>query len=105
MKIEYPRVPIIALTATANERVKQDVISNLGIRNCVILSQSFNRANLRYEIRPKTKNTLADISSFIQSEYADACGIVYCLSKAQCENTAKALRDNYGIAAMHYHAG
>jgi superfamily II DNA helicase RecQ len=105
LKADFPGVPVLALTATANGRVKQDVIQNLGIQGCAVLTQSFNRSNLRYEVRPKTKNVLSDISHFIASEHAGECGIIYCLSKRQCEETAKKLQDDYNIAARHYHAG
>jgi superfamily II DNA helicase RecQ len=107
LKRDYPGVPLMALTATANRRVKQDVISNLGIRDCLVLTQSFNRPNLRYEVRPKgsVRAVLTEIARIITEDHAGKCGIVYCLSQRQCEDTAQHLRNEHGIKAMHYHAG
>ncbi|GAA99436.1 uncharacterized protein L969DRAFT_23304 [Mixia osmundae IAM 14324] len=105
IKREYPGVPIMALTATANERVKQDVITSLGINDCLVLSQSFNRPNLRYEVRPKGKLIIKDISDLIKRDFAGLCGIIYCLSKKQCEDIAEALKTQHGVKAHHYHAG
>lgn len=96
---------MMALTATANDRVKADVKDILGLgKDCVTLSQSFNRSNLYYEIRKKGSQALADIAAFIQNEHKDECGIVYCISRRACEENADKLRDRYGIAASHYHA-
>ncbi|GAA5871760.1 hypothetical protein JCM8547_008135 [Rhodosporidiobolus lusitaniae] len=105
LKRDYPGVPLIALTATANSRVKTDVMTNLCMSNPVMLTQSFNRANLRYHVRKKTKNVLADIADFIEQGHREESGIVYCSSKKQCEETAQRLRQQYKIKAMHYHAG
>ncbi|GAA5954091.1 hypothetical protein JCM10213_007118 [Rhodosporidiobolus nylandii] len=105
LKRDYPGVPLIALTATANDRVKQDVMTNLSMSSPVMLTQSFNRANLRYEVRKKGKNVLADIADFIKTHHAGECGIIYCSSKKQCEDTADRLKSQYKIKAMHYHAG
>ncbi|GAA5983940.1 hypothetical protein JCM11641_001401 [Rhodosporidiobolus odoratus] len=105
LKRDYPGVPLIALTATANDRVKQDVMVNLGMDSPEMLTQSFNRANLRYEVRKKGKNVLADIADFIKEQHAGECGIIYCSSKKACEDTAERLRTQYKVQAMHYHAG
>jgi superfamily II DNA helicase RecQ len=104
LKRDYPGVPLIALTATANSRVKTDVMTNLQMHNPVMLTQSFNRANLRYHVKKKSKNILADIADFIQQSHQGECGIIYCSSKKQCEDTAQRLRSQYKIKAMHYHA-
>ncbi|GAA5830045.1 hypothetical protein JCM11251_006855 [Rhodosporidiobolus azoricus] len=105
LKRDYPGIPLIALTATANERVKKDVMTNLGMANPVLLSQSFNRANLEYHVKKKGKNVLSDIADFIRSKHDGESGIIYCSSKKQCEDTASRLRTDYKIQAMHYHAG
>lgn len=106
LKREYPGVPIMALTATANETVKDDIINVLGIQNCVVLSQSFNRANLHYEVvEVGGKARLADMASFIKTEYDGQCGIIYCLSKAACEDVAAKLRTEHNVKAQHYHGG
>lgn len=95
----------MALTATANERVKADVKDILGLgKDCVTLSQSFNRSNLFYEIRRKGPQALTDLAAFIMDEHKDECGIIYCLSRRSCEETADKLRDRFGLAASHYHA-
>jgi hypothetical protein len=104
LKKDFPRIPLIALTATANDRVKQDVMVNLGMKSPLVLSQSFNRKNLKYEVRPKTKTILADIATFISGSFRGKCGIIYCQSKKQCEDTADKLRKDYKIRAAHYHA-
>ena len=103
----FPGVPVMALTATATENVKYDVIHNLGMDGCDVFTQSFNRPNLTYSIIPKAKGNrvLEDIAGKIKALYRDQSGIVYCLSRATCEKVAKKLKDDHGIMAMHYHAG
>ena len=104
---QFPGVPVIALTATATENVKIDVIHNLGIKNCETFSQSFNRPNLNYEVRSKTKakDVLENIANTINRSYKGQSGIIYCLSRKNCEDIAKKLREQYNIMAHHYHAG
>jgi len=104
LKRDYPNVPMIALTATANDRVKQDVTTNLAMERPLMLQQSFNRANLRYHVRKKTKHILSDIADFVRTNHAGECGIIYCSSKKQCEDTAERLRREHKVRAMHYHA-
>lgn len=94
----------MALTATANAKVRRDVISRLGITNCVELVQSFNRPNLHYELRKKGKGVVTDIANYIRSHHHEQTGVIYCLSRAKCEDVAKELRDKHGITARHYHA-
>lgn len=104
---QFPDVPVIALTATATESVKLDVIHNLGIKNCETFSQSFNRPFLFYEVRSKTKakDVLESIANTISTLYSGQSGIIYCLSRKNCENIATKLRETYNIMAHHYHAG
>ncbi|CAO1623178.1 unnamed protein product [Sympodiomycopsis kandeliae] len=105
LRQEYPQVPVMAMTATANSRVKADVVSSLGIKGCKVLAQSFNRANLRYEVREKNqKNVIQDIAKFIQASHKGQCGIVYCLSRRACEEVAEKLTRDHGLQAQHYHA-
>lgn len=104
LKRDYPNIPLIALTATANSRVKTDVMTNLSMSDPVVLSQSFNRANLRYYVKPKTKGLMQDIADFIKTNHRGECGIIYCSSKKQCEDTAAKLRSDFKIPAQHYHA-
>lgn len=104
LKEQYPDVPIIALTATANNRVQEDIVATLRMRDPLKLQRSFNRPNLKYEVRSKTKNIIQDIATFIRAGHMQSCGIIYCSSKKQCEDTADKLRTDYRIAAKHYHA-
>ena len=97
----------MALTATANESVIKNIIERLGISNCVLLRQSFNRPNLYYEVREKKKKTtlIGEIAEFIGTRHANQTGIVYCFSRNECEEVAQVLRDQHGFKAQHYHAG
>lgn len=104
-KTKFPSVPIMALTATANPRVQADIIHNLKITECVKFTQSFNRPNLRYTILPKNKGTELEIVSFISTRHAGQSGIIYCLSKKDCEAMASRLQGKYKINAAYYHAG
>lgn len=92
LKEQYPNVPFMALTATANHRVREDVLRNLNILNCLKFSQSFNRQNLRYYIKRKGKNVLQDMVSFINSNYPKQSGIIYCLSRKNCEKLTDSLQ-------------
>ncbi|KNG83175.1 recQ family helicase MusN [Aspergillus nomiae NRRL 13137] len=107
LRAQLPGVPMMALTATATENVKVDVIHNLKMEGCDIFTQSFNRPNLTYEVRQKKKGNelLASIADTIKSSYNNKSGIVYCLSRDTCQKVAKSLRDDYRIKAEHYHAG
>ncbi|MBQ9255247.1 MAG: DNA helicase RecQ [Bacteroidales bacterium] len=99
-------VPIIALTATATEKVKQDILKNLDIPEADVFVASFNRENLYYEIRPKPtdeKQLLKQIIAFIK-ENEHKSGIIYCLSRKKVEEVAELLNLN-NIKALPYHAG
>ncbi len=98
-----PNVPLIALTATATPKVQSDILKNLKMNDAKVFKDSFNRANLYYEVRPKTKNVLKDIIRFIK-ENEGKSGIVYCLSRKKVEEVAEVLQVN-GIKALPYHAG
>lgn len=106
IRAKFPGVPVMALTATATENVKVDVMHNLKMSGCEIFTQSFNRPNLTYEVRAKGKNeeVLADIANIITKSYRNQCGIVYCLSRKTCETVAERLQEK-DITAEHYHAG
>jgi len=101
---QFPGVPIIALTATATQLVRTDVVANLGIQGCRQFSQSFNRPNLSYTVLPKSKGVINNIAELIKERYARKCGIIYCLSRKSCEQVAERL-SGLGISAFHYHAG
>ncbi len=96
-------IPIIGLTATATPKVQEDILKNLGIQDANTFKASFNRPNLYYEIRPKTKNVDSDIIRFVK-EHEGKSGIIYCLSRKRVEELAQALQVN-GIKAVPYHAG
>lgn len=102
LKQKFPTVPVLALTATATISVKEDVVQALGLANCIIFRQSFNRPNLRYTVIPKTKKCLEDIGTFIKNNHFDQCGIIYCLSRMDCERVAEKLQE-YGHKAAFYH--
>ena len=96
-------IPIIGLTATATPKVQEDILKNLGMTDANTFKASFNRPNLYYEIRPKTKNVDSDIIRFIK-QHEGKSGIVYCLSRKRVEELAQVLQVN-GIKAVPYHAG
>ncbi|MCH4821553.1 DNA helicase RecQ [Gramella lutea] len=96
-------IPVIGLTATATPKVQEDILKNLGITNAKTFKASFNRPNLYYEVRPKTKNIEADITRFVKQNDGKS-GIIYCLSRKKVEELAQTLQVN-GIKAVPYHAG
>lgn len=96
-------IPIIALTATATNKVQDDIIKNLGIKDAKVYKSSFNRPNLFYEVRQKTENVNKDIISFIKQR-AGKSGIIYCLSRKNVNELAQVLQIN-NINALPYHAG
>jgi ATP-dependent DNA helicase RecQ len=100
---EIVRRPIIALTATATPKVQHDIQKNLGMQNATVYKSSFNRANLYYEVRAKTKDTDREIVKFIKAN-AGKSGIVYCLSRKKVEEFTEILNANQ-INALPYHAG
>ncbi|TAG63612.1 MAG: DNA helicase RecQ, partial [Oscillatoriales cyanobacterium] len=98
----YPDIPIMGLTATATERVRQDIIQQLNLRNPYIHVASFNRPNLYYEVRQKTKHSFAEVLQIIQKK--GGSGIIYCLSRKKVDEVAYKLQQS-GIQALPYHAG
>lgn len=107
LKQRYPRVPILALTATATPRVLQDTLQLLSIPRAQLFSVSFNRPELRFAVRPKV-GTRAGLLAFAQHVAAGypptASGIVYCLSRDECAAVQQALCAA-GVSAVTYHAG
>ena len=100
---EIGKAPIIALTATATDKVRTDIKKNLGIVDAAEFKSSFNRPNLYYEVRPKTKDVDKDIIKFIK-QHPGKSGIIYCLSRKKVEELAAVLQAN-DIKAAAYHAG
>ncbi len=97
------KVPIIGLTATATEKVQEDILKTLGMSDAKTFKASFNRPNLFYDVRPKTANVNSDIIRFIRL-HMNKSGIIYCLSRKKVEEIAQVLQVN-GIKAVPYHAG
>ncbi|MCF1191202.1 DNA helicase RecQ [Mangrovimonas sp. AS39] len=96
-------IPMIALTATATPKVQEDILKNLGMTDANTFKASFNRPNLYYEVRPKTKQVDADIIRYVR-QHPGKSGIIYCLSRKRVEELAQVLQVN-GIKAVPYHAG
>ncbi len=121
-KSSFPTVPILALTATATARVQHDVVAQLGLQSCLLFRSSFNRPNLRYEVRKKPKGAkaveemgemlLSKFSSRLGSKRRLQCGIIYCATTKKCEDVAENLesyleeklgRGNGTRRVKHYH--
>ncbi len=100
---EIGKAPIIALTATATDKVRSDIKKNLGIVDAKEFKSSFNRPNLYYEVHSKTENIDKDVIKYIKANPGKS-GIIYCLSRKKVEELAEILRAN-DINALPYHAG
>ncbi|XP_022673087.1 Bloom syndrome protein homolog isoform X1 [Varroa destructor] len=105
LRKRYPGIPMMALTATASPRVRQDILVQLQMKQPKWFLQSFNRTNLRYEIVQNPKKPVVDeIIEIIKKKFKNKCGIVYCLSRKDCDDTAARLM-TADISAISYHAG
>jgi ATP-dependent DNA helicase RecQ len=102
LRRRYPKVPLMALTATATDRVRTDITQQLALRQPVTHVASFNRPNLYYEVRPKHRQSYSELLQIIRT--AGGSGIVYCLSRKKVDELALRLR-NSKISALPYHAG
>ena len=98
-----PGLPIIALTATATNKVQEDILKNLQIQDANVFKASFNRPNLFYEVRPKTNDVDKELIKFIKEREGES-GIIYTLSRKSVERLVQTLQVN-GIKAIPYHAG
>lgn len=102
LKKRFPSVPMIALTATADSQTRKDILKQLGMDEPKVFISSFDRANIKYTVRPK-KNYLGKLLSFLD-QYKNESGIIYCLSRKRTEEVAEVLRGE-GVDALPYHAG
>lgn len=98
----YPNVPVLALTATATERVRQDIQQQLRLQDPFFHLASFNRPNLYYEVRPKGRNVYAEVYRHLKNN--SGSGIIYCLSRREVDELTARLQQD-GIRALPYHAG
>ena len=103
LRSRYPTLPVMALTATATERVRQDILNQLELRQPFTHVASFNRQNLYYEVRPKRRDVYTELIQFIR-QHQDESGIIYCLSRKRVDQLTTKLQED-GIAALSYHAG
>ncbi|WP_100640686.1 DNA helicase RecQ [Marinobacter salexigens] len=100
---EFPAIPRIALTATADERTRKEIAERLSLTEARHFISGFDRPNIQYRIAPKT-NANKQLLDFIKAEHESDCGIVYCLSRNKVDATAKMLAEK-GYTALPYHAG
>lgn len=106
MKRQFPKVPILGLTATATNSVIDDVKQILKMQKCILFKSSFNRPNIYYEVRTKPSSQvecIEQISDLIKQRFKNESGIIYCFSQRECEDVAKELC-NRGHKADFYHA-
>uniref|UniRef100_A0A1A8JGA9 RecQ-like DNA helicase BLM n=2 Tax=Nothobranchius kuhntae TaxID=321403 RepID=A0A1A8JGA9_NOTKU len=105
LRQKFPKVPMMALTATATPRVQKDILSQLNMTRPLVFTMSFNRVNLKYAVLPKKpKKVDEDCIDWIKKHYPRDSGIVYCLSRNDCDAMAESLQ-RAGILALSYHAG
>ncbi len=102
LRAQFPQLPVAAFTATATERVRQDIVRQLALREPRIHLSSFNRPNLYYAVRPKTRATYSELLEHARRDTGS--GIVYCLSRKRVDEIASQLQGD-GIHALPYHAG
>ncbi|XP_077425700.1 recQ-like DNA helicase BLM isoform X2 [Vanacampus margaritifer] len=105
LRQKFPKVPMMALTATATPRVQTDILHQLNMTRPQVFTMSFNRANLKYAVLPKKPKKVAeDCVSWIKKHYPRDSGIIYCLSRNDCDTMAESLQ-RAGLFALSYHAG
>ncbi|XP_068647956.1 ATP-dependent DNA helicase Q-like 1 isoform X2 [Aristolochia californica] len=105
LKQNFPRVPIMALTATATQHVQKDILNALRIPHALVLETSFDRPNLKYEVIGKNKDSLKQLGELLKDHFQNKCGIVYCLSKSECVDVSNYLNQKCNIKSVYYHAG
>lgn len=102
LKQQFPSIPVIALTATADQLTRQDMIEKLALEDYQVFENSFNRPNIHYTVLPK-RNYVEQICTYLL-RHRDECGIIYCLSRNATEELAATLSER-GFEAVAYHAG
>ena len=107
IKKNFPKVALLALTATAPKKIRDDVIFQLNMNKALYFQLSYNRPNLFLEVRHKKKfyNPIEDMAKILQKYYKNKTGLIYCNSKIQCETISNILKKNYNINCAFYHAG
>ncbi|KAL0903171.1 hypothetical protein M5K25_027528 [Dendrobium thyrsiflorum] len=105
LKQNFPRVPLMALTATATHSVRKDILTTLRIPGALVLEASFDRPKLKYEVVGKCKDSLKQLGQLIKNRFNNMCGIVYCLSKNECVEVSNYLNQKCKIKTVYYHAG
>jgi ATP-dependent DNA helicase RecQ len=103
LRERYPSVPLIALTATADEATRAEILTRLSLNDSPVFASSFDRPNIRYQVTLKDQGK-EQLLSFIKASHPGEAGIVYCLSRKKVEETAAWLSAK-GVAALPYHAG
>ncbi|XPV76252.1 MAG: DNA helicase RecQ [Desulfovibrio sp.] len=104
LKEYFPHVPRMALTATADDVTRKDILSNLRLENAQVFATGFDRPNITYTVRPKDRNHKNTLLKFIEDKYSGEAGIVYRMSRKKVESTA-AWFESKGLKALPYHAG
>lgn len=104
LRDQFQNVPFMALTATATQKVRLDIAQQLRLRDAKWFMQSFNRNNLKFEVRAKNKSTFEEITTLLKTDFDKKTGIIYCLSRNDCDSLAEKLLQ-HGISCVSYHAG
>ena len=109
LRTHFPNLPILAVTATAPNKIREDVINQLNMCNTIFFRSSYNRTNLDIEIRNKNeykneKGVIDNIATFINTTYPNSTGLIYCSSRNKCEHVCDVLKSKYKMNVAYYHA-